>query len=84
MSPVIRTDFGSDPARDTVRIPVLAELQQQFLSETAAESGVDPYQSDGQRGVARERPGRRTLDDMRRLSETIKRARATQPDPEQD
>jgi len=82
MSQVVRTDSGSDPALDTVRIPVLAELQQQFLSEAAAESGVDPYQSDGQRVVARERPSRRTLDDMRRLSETIKRSRASQSEPE--
>jgi hypothetical protein len=74
MQQVSSTESVADSAHDTVRIPALAELQQQFLRETA--SGVDPYRSDRQPSAARERAPRRTLDDMRRLSETIKRARS--------
>jgi len=70
MQQVSWTESVPDSTCDTVRIPALAELQQQFLS------GVDPYQSASQEPLARERARRRTLDDMRRLSETIKRARA--------
>lgn len=70
------TESVADTQHDTLRIPVLAELQQRFLDEVAQDHGVNPYQSDGPRTVIRERAPRRSLDDMRRLSEIIKRARA--------
>ena len=65
-----------DSQLDTLRIPVLAELQQKLLDEMAAGHGFNPYERDGSQAVIRERTPRRTLDDMRRLSETIKQARA--------
>ena len=61
---------------DTLRIPALADLQQKLLDEMAADQGFNPYERDGSQTVVRERTPRRTLDDMRRLSETIKRARS--------
>jgi hypothetical protein len=73
------TESVADSPNDTVRIPVLAELQQRFLSDTAAGLGVDPYQSDGHQAALGERVPRRTLDDMRRLSEAIMRARINAP-----
>ncbi|HUN25260.1 MAG TPA: hypothetical protein VMU67_03060 [Steroidobacteraceae bacterium] len=76
MTRLSSTESPRDSLHDTVRIPLLAELQQKFLNETAADIGVDPYQSDGPHCGIRERTPRRTLDDMRRLSESIKRARA--------
>ena len=60
---------------DTLRIPALADLQQRLLDEMA-DHGFNPYERDGSQTDIRERTPRRTLDDMRRLSETIKRARA--------
>jgi hypothetical protein len=69
------TESVRDTQLDTLRIPALADLQQKLLDE-AADHGFNPYEYDGSQTVIRERTRRRTLDDMRRLSETIKRARA--------
>ena len=67
---------SSDPYPDTVRIRV---LPQSALSESANSAvpppGFDPYSTDIGAQAVREKP-RRTLDDMRRLSEQIKRIRA--------
>jgi len=64
-----------DSYADTVRIRVLPEslLQQRPSSEPPARS-FDPYSTDPGSLTARPRP-RRTLDDMRRLSEAIARNR---------
>jgi hypothetical protein len=69
----------ADSYDDTVRIRVLPEsaLQpdvQQDAGDEAPERGFDPYSNDV--GAPRAQPGRRrTLDDMRRLSEAILRNR---------
>lgn len=76
MRRVSSTESVPDTVHDTLRVPVLADLQQKFLNETATNQGVNPYQSIGSQAVIRERAPRRTLDDMRHLSEIIKRARA--------
>lgn len=63
-----------DPYCDTVRIRVLPEsLLQEGANSAAPSPSFDPYSTDIG-AHARERP-RRTLDDMRRLSEQIKRIR---------
>jgi hypothetical protein len=63
-----------DPYCDTVRIRVLPESMLQEGAQSSAPSpSFDPYSTDIAAQV-RERP-RRTLDDMRRLSEQIKRIR---------
>jgi hypothetical protein len=64
-----------DSYADTVRIRVLPEslLQQPPGSEPAARS-FDPYSTDLGAQTTRPKP-RRTLDDMRRLSEAIVRNR---------
>ena len=64
----------SDPSADTVRIRVLPEsLRARPGSEPPARS-FDPYSTDHGALIARPKP-RRTLDDMRRLSEAIIRNR---------
>jgi hypothetical protein len=63
-----------DPYCDTVRIRVLPEsMLQEGANSSAPAPSFDPYSTDIAAQV-RERP-RRTLDDMRRLSEQIKRIR---------
>jgi hypothetical protein len=64
-----------DPCADTVRIRVLPEsaLQEPTCSEVP-ERSFDPYSTDTGALTARPQP-RRTLDDMRRLSEAIVRNR---------
>jgi hypothetical protein len=65
----------ADPSAETVRIRVLPEslLRARPGSEPAARS-FDPYSTDNGAMTAPAKP-RRTLDDMRRLSETIVRNR---------
>ena len=61
---------------ETVRIRVLPEsaMQQDVVNDEAPERGFDPYSNDV--GALRVQPSRRrTLDDMRRLSEAILRNR---------
>ena len=61
---------------DTVRIRVLPEsMFQERASSAAPPPSFDPYSTDIGAQAVRERP-RRGLDDMRRLSEQIKRIRA--------
>ena len=65
----------ADPYADTVRIRILPEslLQARPGSERPARS-FDPYSTDNDAPTAPAKP-RRTLDDMRRLSEAIVRNR---------
>ena len=65
----------ADPSADTVRILILPEsvLEPRSRSEAPVRS-FDPYSTDIGALKARPKP-RRTLDDMRRLSETIVRNR---------
>jgi hypothetical protein len=68
----------TDSCAETVRVRILPESAvQQLSAEPSEESpvlGFDPYSSDlGARGVSS--GPRRTLDDMRRLSEAIGRNR---------
>ncbi len=64
-----------DSCAETVRIRVLPESAlQQRGSSAAPLRSFDPYSSDTGALPARPRP-RRTLDDMRRLSEAIMRNR---------
>jgi hypothetical protein len=67
------------PGDDTVRLPMLDTVQVQVISETTAEIGVDPYQTGERPRLVRDRRPRRTLDDMRQLSETIKSTRSREP-----
>jgi hypothetical protein len=70
-------DAGSpDAYPDTVRIRVLPESALPESANSAVPPpGFDPYSTDIGAQAVREKP-RRTLDDMRRLSEQIKRIRA--------
>jgi hypothetical protein len=64
-----------DSCTDTVRIRVLPESASQELPSTETPvQGFDPYSTDIGALTTRPKP-RRTLDDMRRLSEAIVRAR---------
>ena len=67
-----------DAYADTVRIRILPEavLEPRSRSEAPPVPGFDPYCTDVGAGTAPPKP-RRTLDDMRRLSEAIVRNRRT-------
>ncbi len=66
----------ADSDADTVRIRILPEAASQPpLVSDAPRRGFDPYSTDIGALSGRARP-RRTLDDMRRLSEAIVRNRA--------
>ena len=64
-----------DPCADTVRVRVLPEsVLQQHSGSAAPERSFDPYSTGVEALTVRPKP-RRTLDDMRRLSEAIVRNR---------
>ena len=64
-----------DAYADTVRIRILPEAAaEQSIGSDSPQRGFDPYSTDVGALSERARP-RRTLDDMRRLSETILRNR---------
>jgi hypothetical protein len=63
-----------DPCADTVRIRVLPESVLQHPDSTAPVRSFDPYSTGVGALTVRPKP-RRTLDDMRRLSEAIVRNR---------
>ncbi len=64
-----------DPCADTVRIRVLPEsVLPQHPGSAAPEPSFDPYSTGSGALTLRPKP-RRTLDDMRRLSEAIVRNR---------
>jgi hypothetical protein len=63
-----------DAYADTVRIRVLPESASSQAGNAAPAPSFDPYSTDVRLLTAQRRP-RRTLDDMRRLSETILRNR---------
>ena len=65
-----------EPGCDTVLVRVISEsAPEPGADDTVSERGFDPYSTDV-RALAVPKPPRRTLDDMRRLSEQIKRSRA--------
>ena len=69
-----RTETGTFSRNiDTVRVRALQDAADVKLSETQP-SGTDPY-STADRQPIDEKTSRRTLDDMRKLSETIKQSR---------
>ena len=64
----------ADANADTVRIRILPEAAAEQIDADSPQRGFDPYSTDI--GALRERARpRRTLDDMRRLSEMILRNR---------
>jgi hypothetical protein len=77
-----RTDTGTFSREiDTQRLKALQEAAAAGLAQDSpavADSGMNPYSS-ADRSLSQENPGtrRRTLSDMRELSEQIKRARAS-------
>ena len=78
-----RTETGNFKADiDTHKVRALQESTDETLGATQASSipSCDPYRTADAPRVAQKSP-RRTLDDMRRLSEEIKRARAAQKRP---
>jgi hypothetical protein len=83
-----RTDTGSFKADiDTCKVRALQESTDTKLGGTPgsapaqpAKPGGDPYRTADAPRAAEKKP-RRTLDDMRRLSEEIKRARAQKKSP---
>ena len=70
--------LGSDP--DTVPLKHLKDAGGANPLDPESTAGVDPYRTDENPNSVR-RHRRRTLDDMRKLSEEIKRSR-TAPEPE--
>jgi hypothetical protein len=68
-----------DAYADTVRIRVLPESAASQAASAAPAPSFDPYSTDGGLLTAPRRP-RRTLDDMRRLSEAILRNRRHRAD----
>jgi hypothetical protein len=71
----LRCETTLDSCTDTVRIRVLPEsASQEAPPSEAPVQGFDPYRTDIGALTTRPKP-RRTLDDMRRLSEAIVRAR---------
>jgi hypothetical protein len=66
-----------EPCSDTVLVRVVSEsVPQQCADEAVSARGFDPY-STNIGALAVPKTSRRTLDDMRRLSEQIKRNRAS-------
>jgi hypothetical protein len=73
-----RTDTGTFKTDiDTRQVKALQEATDVTLSEAPAPAPSDnPYSTGDKREIIAKRAPRRTLDDMRKLSEEIKRARA--------
>jgi hypothetical protein len=61
-----------DPNAETVRMRVLDRLPRSFPADMDDDTGCNPYESEGHAFAPPDGPPRRTLDDMRRLSEAIK------------
>ncbi len=61
---------------DTARVKALQEAAGVELDQQPPASGSDPYRTVDTVTVPVAKPERRTLDDMRKLSEEIKRARS--------
>jgi hypothetical protein len=77
-----RTDTGTFSSDvDTQRVKALQESTDVQLRETTTPTGADPYSTAGAPQVL-EQTSRRTLNDMRILSEEIKRARASKKSSE--
>lgn len=84
-----RTDTGTFSREiDTQRLKALQEAAATHLAQDSSavpDAGTDPYSS-ADRSLSPEKPEapRRTLSDMRELSEQIKRARAGKKSPTQE
>jgi hypothetical protein len=75
-----RTDTGSFRCDiDTARVRALKDATGVELDEKAPPQGADPYGTVTVK-IPEEKKQRRTLNDMRQLSEEIKRARAAKKD----
>ena len=61
-----------DPNAETVRMRVLDRFPRAFVSDEQDDTGCDPYESAKHALGPQDIQPRRTLDDMRRLSEAIK------------
>jgi hypothetical protein len=71
-----RTDTGTFSCDvDTLRVRALQEAQGMQLGDEPRPTGVDPYSTADAPQKVERKPPRRTLNDMRRLSEEIKTAR---------
>jgi hypothetical protein len=78
-----RTDTGTFKADiDTQQVKALQDATSVSLGEVPTPTPSDnPYSTGDKREVIAKRAPRRTLDDMRKLSEEIKRARALKKSP---
>jgi hypothetical protein len=79
-----RTDTGNFKADiDTKQVKALQESTDVTLGEEAPTPAIsdNPYSTGDKREMIAKRAPRRTLDDMRKLSEEIKRARAEKKSP---
>ncbi len=78
-----RTDTGTFKADiDTQQVRALQDATNVSINETPSPKASDnPYSTGDKREVIAKRAPRRTLDDMRKLSEEIKRARAEKKTP---
>jgi hypothetical protein len=85
-----RTETGTFKADiDTQQVRALQESTNVSLGETPPpapsdnpyDTGDNPYSTGDKRDLIAKRAPRRTLDDMRKLSEEIKRARAAKKSP---
>ncbi len=71
-----RTDSGTFSCEiDTARVRALQEAAEVELDQPAPLTGSDPYSTSDTLSIPGPKPSRRTLDDMRKLSEEIKRNR---------
>jgi hypothetical protein len=70
-----------DPFAETVRIRVLGDFPRSFVGDLQDDdTGCNPYESDKHAVAPQDSPPRRTLDDMRRLSEVIKEGTQRKPE----
>jgi hypothetical protein len=79
-----RTDTGNFKADiDTTQVKALQEAPGVSLGEDAPTTAIsdNPYSTGDKRELIAKRAPRRTLDDMRKLSEEIKRQRAAKKTP---
>jgi hypothetical protein len=80
-----RTETGTFKAiADTQKVRALQDSTNVSIGDADAPTtppGDDPYSTGDRRSLIAKRAPRRTLDDMRKLSEEIKRARAAKKSP---
>jgi hypothetical protein len=69
-----------DPNAETVRIRVLDRIPRPLVVDDQDDTGCDPYESAKHALTPQDTQPRRTLDDMRRLSEAIKLGTQRKPE----